>query len=101
MPLLVSVSVRNHGAEAVRQVQVKIRTHFYDPIIVASSEPGKVAPKLDEPPTVLIDEIPAGATATRRVQVFFPQPGPQVVEGRPVPLDLPHQKFPQHYLQCL
>ena len=81
VPLFVNVSVRNHGGETARKVQVKIRTHFYDPAIVASSEPGKVVPKLDEPPTVLIEEIPAGETATRRVQVFFPQPGPQVVEA--------------------
>lgn len=81
VPLFVNVSVRNNGSEAARKVQVKVRTRFYDPTIVASSEPGRVVPKLDEPPTVLIDEIPPGETATRQVQVFFPQPGPQVVEA--------------------
>ncbi|MEX0818309.1 MAG: BatA domain-containing protein [Pirellulaceae bacterium] len=81
VPLFVNVSVRNHGDQAALQVQVKVRTHFYDPTIVASSEPGTVTAKLDEPPTVLIDEVPAGETVTRRVQVFFPQPGPQVVEA--------------------
>ena len=81
VPLFVNVSVRNNGDETARKVQVKIRTYFYDPAVVASSEPGQVVPKLDEPPTVLLEEIPAGETATRRVQVFFPQPGPQVVEA--------------------
>ncbi|MEO8494183.1 MAG: VWA domain-containing protein [Planctomycetota bacterium] len=81
VPLFVNVSVRNNGDEPARKVQIKIRTHFYDPTVVASSEPGKVVAKLDEPPTVLIEEIPARATATRRVQVFFPQAGPQVVEA--------------------
>ncbi|MBC8350751.1 MAG: BatA domain-containing protein [Planctomycetes bacterium] len=81
VPLFVNISVRNNGDEPARKVQVKILTHFYDPATVASSEPGKVLPKLDEPPTILIEKIPAGETATRRVQVFFPQPGPQVVEA--------------------
>ena len=81
VPLFVNVSVRNNGDEPALKVQIKIRTHFYDPTVVASSEPGKVIPKLDEPPTVLIEEIAAGATATRQVQVFFPQPGAQVVEA--------------------
>ncbi len=81
VPLFVKVSVRNNGDEPARKVQIKIRTHFYDPTVVASSDPGKVTPKLDEPPTVLIEEIPPGATATRQVQIFFPQPGPQVVEA--------------------
>jgi hypothetical protein len=81
VPLLVNISVRNNSDQAARKVQVKVRTHYYDPAVVASSEPGKVIPKLDEPPTVLIEEIPAGETATRQVQVFFPQPGPQVVEA--------------------
>ncbi len=81
VPLLVNLSVRNNGSEPARKVQVKVRTHYYDPAIVASSEPGKVVAKLDEPPTVLIEEIPPGETATRQVQVYFPQPGPQVVEA--------------------
>ncbi|MBI2477241.1 MAG: hypothetical protein HYV60_00895, partial [Planctomycetia bacterium] len=81
VPLMVNISVRNNSDEPARKVQVKVRTHYYDPAIVASSEPGKVIAKLDEPPTVLIEDIPAGETATRQVQVFFPQPGPQVVEA--------------------
>ena len=81
VPLFVLVSVRNHGDSVARKVQVKIRTLFYDPDALASSDPGKLTPQADEPPTLLIDEIAAGETATRRVQVFFPKPGAQVVEA--------------------
>ena len=81
VPMFVDVSVRNNGSEAVSKVAVKIRTHSYDPTVVASSDPGKLEPKTDEPPSILIDQIPAGETVTRRVQVYFPQPGPQVVEA--------------------
>ena len=81
VPLFVDVSVRNNGNDTVSKVPVKIRTHFYDPAIVASSNPGKLKPAIDEPPSLLIDKIPAGETVTRRVQVYFPQPGTQVVEA--------------------
>lgn len=81
VPLFVHVSVRNNGRDAVSKVPVKIRTHYYDPAVVASSDPGQLAPKTDEPPAILIDEIPAGGVVTRRVQVYFAQPGPQVVEA--------------------
>ncbi len=81
VPLFVNVSVHNHGETVANNVQVKVRTHFYDPTAVAVGEPGQVVAKLDEPPTVLIDLIPPGETATRRVQVYFPQPGPHVVEA--------------------
>lgn len=81
VPLFVDVSIRNNGADAVTKVPVKIRTHFYDPAVVASSDPGKLEAKVDEPPSLLIDEIPAGETVTRRVQVYFPQSGTQVVQA--------------------
>jgi len=81
VPLFVNVSVRNNGTIAAHNVQAKVRTHFFDPDVARSGEPGKLIGKLDEPPTVLFDEIPPGKTATRRVQVYFPRPGPQVVEA--------------------
>lgn len=81
VPLFVHVSVRNFGAETARRVPVRIRTLFYDPRVVASAEPGKLAGKFEEPPAVLLDEVPAGETVTRRVQVYFPQPGAHIVEA--------------------
>jgi hypothetical protein len=81
VPLFINLSVRNNGDAAAPKVAVKVRTHFYDPDVVVSSDPGTLEPKIDEPPTVLIDEIPPGETATRRVQVYFPRPGPHVVEA--------------------
>jgi len=81
VPLFVNVTVRNHGTETARRVQVKILTHFYDPDVQASSDPGRAPAQAEEPPTVLIDEIPAGGSASRRVQVYFPRPGAHVVEA--------------------
>lgn len=81
VPLFVYVSVRNFGTQPARRVPVGIRTIAFDPQVAASSEPGRSAGKIEEPPAVLIDEIPPGQTVTRRVQVYFPQPGAQVVEA--------------------
>ena len=81
VPLFVHVSVRNFGTETARRVPVRIRSLFYDPRVVASAEPGKLVGKAEEPPAVLLDEVPAGQTVTRRVQVYFPQPGAHVVEA--------------------
>lgn len=81
VPLFVNVTVKNFGREAVRKLPVRARTWFYDPQSSAAAEPGKLKGKEDEPPTVVIDEIAPGQTATARFQVFFPQPGQHVVEA--------------------
>lgn len=81
VPLFVNVVVKNFGRESALKVPVKIRTYFYDPQSQAAAEPGMMRPVPDEPPAVLIDEIPAGGMVTSRVQVFFPQPGSHVVEA--------------------
>jgi len=81
VPLFVNVTVKNFGRELARKVPLKIRTYFYDPQMAASSEPGSLAPKEDEPPAVVIDEIEPGGTVTSRVQVYFPQPGKHVVDA--------------------
>jgi hypothetical protein len=81
VPLFVNVAVKNFGRQAAMKVPVTIRTYFYDPQSQAAAEPGMLRPVPDEPPAILIDEIPAGAVVTSRVQVFFPQPGSHVVEA--------------------
>ena len=82
VPLFVNVRVRNYGRQAESKVPLRVRTLYYDPQVASSSEPGELLPKEDEPPSVLIDEIPPGQTVTARTQVFFPQPGPHVVEAQ-------------------
>jgi len=81
VPLFVHVSVRNFGTDTARRVPVRIRSQFYDPQVTASAEPGRLVGTTAEPPAVLLDEVPPGQTITRRVQVYFPQPGAHVVEA--------------------
>ena len=81
VPLFVNATVKNFGPDAARNVQLRVRTDFYDPQAVATATPEQLRPKPDELPTVLIDAIEAGQSVTRSVQVFFPKPGQHVVEA--------------------
>jgi len=81
VPLFVNATVKNFGPDTARNVQLKIRTDFYDPQLPQSVAPAQLQPKSDELPTVLISEIPPGQSVIRSVQVFFPKPGQHVVEA--------------------
>lgn len=80
VPLAIDVRVTNFGQDTARRIPVKVRSAFYDPN-AAAAEPGKLSGKVDEPPAVLIDELPAGQSTTRQIQVFFPLPGQHVVQA--------------------
>jgi uncharacterized membrane protein len=60
---------------------VKVKTTFYDPGKLNPQSPEASAGASEDLPVVLFDQIDAGATATQRVQVFFPAPGQHVVEA--------------------
>ncbi len=81
VPLFVNATVRNYGVDVARNVQLKIRTDFYDPHATQTATPDHLQPKSDELPTVLIEQIPPGQSVTRSVQVLFPQPGRHVIEA--------------------
>lgn len=81
VPLLVNVLVKNHGPDKARNVQLKVRTSFYDPELQQTASPEQLRPKVDELPTVLINEIEPGQTVTRSVQVLYPKPGRHVVQA--------------------
>lgn len=81
VPLFVNVTVRNHGAQAVRRVQVKVRLTFFDASKLNAVAPEANQGESEELPVVLIDEIGPGDVATERVQVYFPAPGQHVVEA--------------------
>jgi hypothetical protein len=80
VPLFIEIRVKNYGRQVARKIPVRVRTHYFDPQVVAASRPGEDIAHLDDPPAALIEEIRPGETATARVQVFFPQPGAHAVE---------------------
>lgn len=99
VPLPVDVKVKNFGRQPARNVQVKVRSLFYDPTTEAQSgaTPKQAAeqmqPEVDELPVVVIEEIGPGETVERRVQVYFPLGGRHVIEAW---VEDEHQKTDDH-----
>ncbi len=81
VPLLVNVTVKNFGPDTARNVQLNVRTTFFDTDAPLVENPTQVTGRVDEMPTVLIEEIEPGQSVTRRVQAYFPRPGRHVVEA--------------------
>lgn len=81
VPLFVHATVTNFGTEPARRVPLSVRTTCFDPQSAAAAEPGKLEGRVDEPPAVLLEEIPPGSRVTQRVQVYFPHPGVHQVEA--------------------
>ncbi|WP_254507895.1 BatA domain-containing protein [Anatilimnocola floriformis] len=81
VPLFVFVSVRNHGTKSASKVQVKVRSTVYEEAAAGGASPEQLGSTTEEIATLLIDEIGPGETITRRVQVFYTQPGKHVVEA--------------------
>lgn len=81
VPLFVFVSVKNHGTKAASKVQVKIRSTVYEEATAGGASPEQLGSTTEEIATLLIDEIGPGETITRRVQVFYTNPGKHVVEA--------------------
>ena len=81
VPLFVNVRVRNFGARAANKVQLKVQATFYPPEDLKTVEIDKLTGTTEELATLLIDQIGPGEIVTRRVQVYFPQPGKHVIEA--------------------
>ena len=80
VPLPMNVRVTNYGATTQRNVSVKVRTKFFDPATAPAEAVGAEG-EVVELPTLLIDEIRPGETATAQVQAFFRAAGQHVVEA--------------------
>lgn len=80
VPLFVRVVVKNFGTVAQKNVQLKMTAHTLDDTRV-NADPTAWVTEKEELPVEFIEEIPAGASVTRRVQVYFPTTGRHVVEA--------------------
>jgi hypothetical protein len=81
VPLFVNVRVRNFGQQPATRVQLKIQQTFFAPGDPQTTPPEQLKGIGEEVATLVIDKIDPGETATRRVQVYFPQHGQHVVEA--------------------
>ena len=81
VPLFVNVKVKNFGATEVSKVQLKLASTFYPPDDLTQTSPESRAGIREDLATLLLEKIGPGETLTRRVQVYFPQPGKHVVQA--------------------
>lgn len=81
VPLFMHLRVKNYGSEPATNVQVKMRSIFHAQGTVQAAEPAEVLGQIEELPVVVFDNIEPGVTATKRVQVFFPEAGKHVVDA--------------------
>ena len=81
VPLMFKFQVTNHGQAPVKNVVVKLRSINYIEGTVTAAPEAKYSGEIVDAPPVLIDEIPAGETAMRQVQLVFATPGQHVVEA--------------------
>ncbi|MCE9527964.1 MAG: BatA domain-containing protein [Planctomycetales bacterium] len=81
VPLFVNVKVKNFGATEASKVQLKLSSMFYPPDDLTKTPPESRAGVKEDLATLLLEKIGPGETLTRRVQVYFPQPGKHVVQA--------------------
>lgn len=81
VPLFVNVKVKNFGDAEVSKVQLKLASTFYPPDDLLKIPAEKLQGAREELATLLLEKIAGGETVSRRVQVYFPQPGKHVVEA--------------------
>jgi hypothetical protein len=81
VPLFVNVKVKNFGATEASKVQLKLSSTFYPPDDLTKTPPESRAGVKEDLATLLLEKIGPGETLTRRVQVYFPQPGRHVVKA--------------------
>lgn len=84
VPLFVNVKIKNFGLRAATKVQLKLQSTFYSPddqAKLTAANADSLKGQVEDLATLLVDQIGPGETITRRVQVYFPQPGKHVVEA--------------------
>jgi uncharacterized membrane protein len=77
-PLMMEVTVKNFSNVPATKVQVDLQSAEY-PKVERSSRPEDIQPDFKQLPTVFIESIAPGKTASQAFPVFFNQPGQHVV----------------------
>lgn len=80
VPLMVRFQVRNRTPQTAKNVIVRVRSVSYPQDIATPQVEKAYSGDVSELPAVVIEQISAGETATRQVQVVFGVPGDHVVE---------------------
>lgn len=81
VPLMVRFQIRNRTNQAAKNVIVQVKSITYPQGVVTPSVENSYSGDLLNLPPVVIDQISAGETVTRQVQMIFGVPGDHVVEA--------------------
>ncbi len=91
VPLIVRFQIRNQSAQVARNVVAKVRTISYTKGTTKPQAELAYSGQIEDLPSVVIEQIAAGETVTRQVQVLFGLPGQHAVEvslpDDPLPTD--------------
>ncbi len=80
VPLIVRFQIRNQSSTAARNVVCKVRRISYADGVVKPDSRKRVSGDVIDLPPVVIEQIDAGETVTRQVEVVFSSPGSNAIE---------------------
>ncbi len=78
VPMLVNVKVQNYGPTAAQQVTIRVSAKSYPSDVFVSYDQDVEEEQIT---TLVIDEIPAGESASRQAQLKFDRAGQHLVEA--------------------
>ncbi|GAB5405061.1 MAG: BatA domain-containing protein [Aureliella sp.] len=80
VPLIVRFQIRNQSTTSARNVVCKVRRISYPDGVVKPDASRRVSGDVVDLPPVVIEQIDAGETVTRQIEVVFTSPGSNAVE---------------------
>lgn len=80
VPLMVRFQIRNQATQPAKNLVVKVRTIAYPTGSVVEQTDQPYSGQIMELPPIVIEQIGAGESVTRQVQVIFGFPGDHIVE---------------------
>lgn len=80
VPVVLRVSVVNHGLTEVTNVPVSIRVIRYGTSVSVTDPTRPLSGQVDPQPAIMIDSLQAGEQVTKTFQVYIAEPGTHAVE---------------------
>lgn len=81
IPITAQLRVTNHSERDVFDIPLQVQTKFFDPEEEQTADPTSVQPITELLAVEPLEVIPAGQSAVRQFQFYFPHPGQHVLEA--------------------
>ena len=81
IPITAQVRVTNHSDVDIHEIPLRIQTKYFDQETEQASDQASMQPETELLAVEPIATIPAGQSAVRQFQFFFPRPGQHVLEA--------------------